>query len=453
MQAINPEHLILAWIFLKPARADEIFASLQSKHFAAVVNADAFDKAKAIHGKGQKADPFSVAQAMETDDSFNYLLSLCNIPVGQNLDAVIDAVKEQGAKTRLKVALESALLSMQESQTYADAYLNAKKAIDGLSDNETQDQDAQLMRELLPDYVAELQRRSSGDDALMGLSTGFRDLDKILNGLKPGNLIIVAGGPSMGKSTFALNIAQHNALKCGKYVVVFSMEMFSADITDKLVSADTGVFLNRIQSGEVVGDSRDMDKLTKSILNLKQSKLWLDTRGALTLDQLRSSCFRIKAKHGLDLVIVDYIGIMRGEGNGRYEQITSLSNGLQRLSRDLGIPVIVLSQLSRGVESRSDKRPVMSDLRESGAIEQDADVILFPYRDCHYDEKSRMKSGAFEVAEIIVAKNKMGKRETAYMIWQGSMSRFVDDNTGTDWKLVQAEKPKEENQKPKRGMI
>lgn len=447
MMGQNAEQLLLAWLFLKPARADEIFSALSAKHFATAIHADAFDKARQINGKGQSPDPFSVSQAMTATDSFNYLLSLCRLSIGNNLDAVIDAVKEQGARSRLKVALESVMLDIGTGKPYQELYQDARKALEALDAEQPSDDGARPMSEYLPDYVNELRRRSGDTGQLMGLSTGFRDLDKILNGLKPGNMIVVAGRPSMGKSTFALNVAAHNALNCGKSVVVFSMEMFAGDIIDKLVSADTGVFLSKLQSGDVVEDERDMDRVSRSILRIKESRLWLDTRGALTLDQVRSACFRAKARQGLDLVVVDYIGIMRGEGSGRYEQITELSNGLQRLSRDLGCPVMVLSQLSRNVESRTDKRPVMSDLRESGAIEQDADVILFPFRDAHYNESSMMRCGDAEVAEVIVAKNKMGKRESAFLIWQGGMSRFCDDNSGVDWR--QAGEPA----KPKRGMM
>ncbi len=446
---MNPEHLILAWLFLQPTRADEIFARLQQRHFASAFNGQAFSVAREIHGKGHTPDPYSVAQSMESSEAFDALMGMCDLPIGKNLDAVIDAVKKQGQKTKLKIALETAMLDLDKAPTAEDAYRSVKASIEAIGDDSAQDDGATLIGNLLPGYVQELQRRSSGGGELMGLSTGFRDLDKILCGLKPGNMIVIAGRPSMGKSTFAINIAQHNAIACCKSVVLFSMEMFAGDITDKIVSADTGVFLSKIQSGDVVENERDMAAVANSITRLKSAKLWIDTRGALSLDQVRSSCFRIQRKHGLDLVVVDYIGLMRGEGNGRYEQITGLSNGLQRLSRDLGIPVIVLSQLSRGVETRPDKRPVMSDLRESGAIEQDADVILFPYRDAYYDEDSRMRCGDADVAEIVVAKNKMGARASAYLIWQGSMSRFVDDNSGADWKSIGTESPKA---KAKRGM-
>lgn len=434
----NPEQLLLAWVFLKPKQADEIFSRVQPTHFATAVNAEAFEKAREIHAKGQTPDPFSVAQLMTSGEAFNYLLSLCNIPLMQNLDAVIDSVKDLGARTRLRIALESSIRSLDEHTTFQDAYTAAKTALDNLTDTQQDEEGPRLVKDMLPDYVAELQRRSmTADGELMGLSTGFPSLDRILNGLKPGNMIVVAGRPSMGKSTFALNIAHHNA-KAGKSVVVFSMEMFEGDLNDKFVSADSGVFLDRLQSGEAVGDERAMTSVTKAIKALHGAKLWMETKGALTVDQVRSGSFRIKRKHGLDLVVIDYLGLMRGEGKGRYEQVTAISNGLQRLSRDLGIPVIVLSQLSRNLESRPDKRPVMSDLRESGAIEQDADVILFPYRDAYYNPSTPYKSDDREISEIIVAKNKMGQRgATAYLVWQGNMSRFIEDTSGTDWKALQ----------------
>lgn len=445
---MNPEHLLLAWLFLKSSRSDEIFSRINPSQIGDAFIAEAFEAARKVSDKGQRPDPFSVSQQMD-GDRFDDLMKFCDLPLSENLDAVIESVIDRGARKRLKTALELALRSVDEQDTFEDALNSSVSALEGIQDASQCDDTTKHVKATLGDYVKELERRSDNSGQLLGLSTGFEDLDEVLKGLRNGNMIVVAGRPSMGKSTFALNIATHNALK-GKSVLVFSMEMGEIDLNDKFVSSISGAFLNLIQSGDITMDEHAgwMAKVSQAITDLQRSKLHLDTRGGLSMDQVRAACFKVKRKSGLDLVVIDYLGLMRAKGS-RYEAVTELSNGVQRLSRDLQVPVIVLSQLSRGVEGRPDKRPTMSDLRESGAIEQDADVILFPYRDAYYHENSPYKSGD-DIAEVIIAKNKMGERKSVYLKWQGNRSRFVDDDSGIDWKDYVEIK---EKQPKRRGMF
>ena len=449
---MNAEQLLLAWLFLRPERADEILGRITSKQIGDSFVGEAIEAAGKVVNKGQRPDPFSVSEQMD-GERFDDLMRFCDLPLTENLDAVIESVIDRGSRMRLKTALELALRGVDEKDTYEDALNASLSALEGVQDLSQCDDTTKHVKATLGDYVKELERRSDNSGQLLGLSTGFDDLDEVLKGLRNGNMIVVAGRPSMGKSTFALNIATHNALR-GKSVLVFSMEMGEIDLNDKFVSSISGAFLNLIQSGDITMDEHSgwMAKVSQAITDLQRSKLHLDTRGGLSMDQVRAACFKVKRKSGLDLVVIDYLGLMRAKGS-RYEAVTELSNGVQRLSRDLQVPVIVLSQLSRGVEGRPDKRPTMSDLRESGAIEQDADVILFPYRDAYYHENSPFKDGNEEISEVIIAKNKMGERKSVYLKWQGNRSRFINDNSGIDWKNVREPEPKKEEKQVRKGFF
>lgn len=447
---MNAEQLLLAWLFLRPERADEILSRITSKQISDGLVGEAIEAARKVVNKGQRPDPFSVSEQMD-GERFDDLMRFCDLPLTENLDAVIESVIDRGSRMRLKTALELALRGVDEKDTYEDALNASLSALEGIQDASQCDDTTRHVKATLGDYVKELERRSDSSGQLLGLSTGFDDLDAVLKGLRNGNMIVVAGRPSMGKSTFALNIATHNALR-GKSVLVFSMEMGEIDLNDKFVSSISGAFLNLIQSGDIVADEKWMARVSQAITDLQRSKLHVDTRGGLSMDQVRAACFKVMRKSGLDLVVIDYLGLMRAKGS-RYEAVTELSNGVQRLSRYLQVPVIVLSQLSRGVEGRPDKRPTMSDLRESGAIEQDADVILFPYRDAYYHENSAFKDGNDEISEVIIAKNKMGERKSVFLKWQGNRSRFVNDDSGIDWKNVREPEPKKEEKQVRKGFF
>ncbi|MFM2288701.1 MAG: hypothetical protein RL684_1844 [Pseudomonadota bacterium] len=275
---------------------------------------------------------------------------------------------------------------------------------------------------LLPALIDKIDEWHSNPDALRGLATGFTDFDRRTGGLRPGDLVIIAGRPSMGKTTLAVNIAEYAAINPEKpaSVAIFSMEMPSEQLLTRMLSSIGGVPLNSIRSGQI--SDEDWVRVTAATSQLSAASIFIDETPGLTPTELRARARRVKREHGLGLVVVDYLQLMQvpGTKENRATEIAEISRGLKALAKELEVPVIALSQLNRGVEQRQEKKPVMSDLRESGAIEQDADMILLIYREEVYD-KNTPKRG---IAEIDLAKHRNGETGPFMLTFQGQYSRF-----------------------------
>jgi replicative DNA helicase len=283
--------------------------------------------------------------------------------------------------------------------------------------------------------IDELYNREGGSD-ITGIATGFIDLDKQTSGLQKGDLVIVAGRPSMGKTAMALNIAENVALNEGLPVVVFSMEMSGAQLATRLLGSVGRVDQSRMRTGKLSDD--EWPRVTDAIARLSNTQILIDETGSLTCLELRARARRIARNYGgtLGMVVVDYLQLMSGSTGGSSEnratEISEISRSLKSLAKELQCPVVALSQLNRGLEQRPNKRPVMSDLRESGAIEQDADLILFIYRDEVYHPDTTTDKG---VAEVIIGKQRNGPIGTVRLSWQGQFTKFdnLAANTGTSY--------------------
>jgi replicative DNA helicase len=267
------------------------------------------------------------------------------------------------------------------------------------------------------DRVDELFHKKS---AITGVATGFSDFDDRTAGLQPSDLIIVAGRPSMGKTAFAVNIAEHAAIKDKMSVAVFSMEMPGEQLAMRMMSSLGRIDQHKVRTGKLRDE--DWPRLTSAVEIMKDAKLFVDDTPALTPAELRARCRRLAREYGLDLIIVDYLQLMQvpGTKENRATEISEISRSLKAMAKELRVPVVALSQLNRSLEQRPNKRPVMSDLRESGAIEQDADVIVFIYRDEVYDEDSADKG----IAEIIIGKQRNGPIGTVKLAFLGQYTRF-----------------------------
>ncbi|MCS6947933.1 MAG: replicative DNA helicase, partial [Steroidobacteraceae bacterium] len=277
---------------------------------------------------------------------------------------------------------------------------------------------------LMPGLIDQIDQWYSNPNTLRGLPTGFDELDKKTGGLRPGDLIIIAGRPSMGKTTLAINMAEYAALKAEvkASVAIFSMEMPADQLMTRMLSSIGRVSLSHIRSGQIT--ESDWPRITGAANQLSAAKIYIDETPALTPTDLRARARRIKREHGLDLIVVDYLQLMQvpGTKENRATEIAEISRSLKALAKEVAAPVIALSQLNRGVEQRADKKPVMSDLRESGAIEQDADIIMLIYREEVYD-KNTTKRG---IAEIDIAKHRNGETGTFVLTFQGQYTRFVN---------------------------
>ena len=259
--------------------------------------------------------------------------------------------------------------------------------------------------------------------AVTGVPTGFKDLDGYLSGLQPSDFVLVAARPSMGKTAFVLNVAENVAIKQGITTAIFSLEMSNVQLVNRMLSLESTVDADKLRKGRL--DSSDWGKLIEGADSIAKSHLIIDDTPGISISELRSKCRKYKMENDLGLVIIDYLQLMSGSGrrsDNRQQEISDISRALKALARELNVPVVTLSQLSRAVEQRPDHRPMLSDLRESGAIEQDADVVMFLYRDDYYNKDTDIKG----IAEIIIAKQRNGPIGTVKMAWIPEQTRFAD---------------------------
>jgi len=341
---------------------------------------------------------------------------IANFISDAGLNNYYKAIRRDSQGAKLVTKLTGLAVMAAEHGNYPD---KMEKVLNTLAELQEPDQKGVVdLKTNLKGFLNELDRRQSlkGMD---GLATGFTQLDKRLNGLGKGNLIIIAGRPSMGKTTFALNISDHNAM-AGKTVLFFSREMTSSELIDKSIANLSGVSLKSIKSGNL--NESEWPLISQAVSNFQDKNLFID-ESSLTVQQISITAKKKKMREGLDLIVIDYLQLMDGKGDNRTAQIGSITRGLKALAKELEIPIILLSQLSREVEKRPDKRPMMSDLRDSGEIEQDADIIMFVYRDEVYYEDDAMNKG---FAEILIRKFRNGEIGNEILCTDLSKSKFMD---------------------------
>lgn len=279
------------------------------------------------------------------------------------------------------------------------------------------------IRQVVMNAMDKIEKASKSDGNVTGIATGFIDLDFRTAGMQPSDLILVAARPSMGKTAFVLNIAQHVAFKLNQTVAIFSLEMSKEQLVNRLFSLESRVDSQHLRTGKL--SDAEWEKLIESAGVIGQSNLIIDDTPGISISELRSKCRKYKLEHDLKLIIIDYLQLMSGSGRGsdsRQQEISDISRSLKALARELNVPVVALSQLSRAVEQRPDHRPMLSDLRESGAIEQDADVVMFIYRDDYYNKDTEKKG----IAEIIIAKQRNGPIGTVELVWLPDYTKFAN---------------------------
>jgi len=353
-----------------------------------------------------------------------YLSTLAqNTPSVANIKAYAEIVRERSVFRQLiRISGEIGESAFNtEGRNSAEVLDLAEQKVFKISENNSRGrQGFQSITSLLPKVVERIDQLHESGGSITGLSTGFKDLDNMTSGLQPADLIIVAGRPSMGKTSFAVNIAENIAISTEKAVAIFSMEMPSDALVLRILSSLGRVDQTKVRNGRL--DDDDWPRLTSTMNLLSEAKLFIDDTPALTPTELRSRARRLKREHDLGVIVIDYLQLMQvaGTSENRTNEISEISRSLKALAKELNVPVIALSQLNRSLEQRPNKRPVMSDLRESGAIEQDADLIMFIYRDEVYNEDSPEKG----VAEIIIAKQRNGPIGTARLTFMGKYTRF-----------------------------
>ena len=428
--SVEAEQALIGGVMLVGEAYDRITGRVRPDDFHRREHQLIFRAVAELKEKAKPSDPISVAEHLdrqhwlEEAGGLPYLVELANnTPGAAGIVAHADIIRDKAVLRQLLDAGTAIvdniyrpegrstreLLNLAEEQVFRISQ-QGEKAAGGF----------QSMREMLGEAYRTIEQRFNNPADVTGLSTGFTDFDKMTSGLHPGDLVIIAARPSMGKTAFSMNIAEYASIRSGQPVAVFSMEMSSIQLTMRVLSSLCRIDQGRLRSGNL--DDTEWTRLADHLKMISQAKLFVDDTPALSPAEMHGKARRLKREHGLGLIVVDYLQLMQvpGSNENRTNEISTISRGLKAMAKDLGVPVIALSQLNRGVEQRADKRPMMSDLRESGSIEQDADLVAMLYRDEYYNPESADKG----VAELIVTKQRNGPTGTVRLTFRGQYTRF-----------------------------
>ena len=340
-----------------------------------------------------------------------------------NLSAYIKIVKEKSILRKLIKASTSIIEDSYNKQGEVENVLEgAEKRIFDIAEKRTTS-DFEPLNVVLERGFVEIERIFNNKGEITGVGSGFIDLDAKTSGFQKGDMVLIAARPSMGKTTFALNIAEHAALREGKSVVVFSLEMSKEQLAYKLLCSEANVDMLKLRTGAL--EDKDWENIARATGPLSKAKIYIDDTAGVTVMEMRSKCRRLKLEYGIDLIVIDYLQLMSGSSSeSRQQEVSEISNEISRsikaLAKEMECPVIALSQLSRAPEQRADHRPMLSDLRESGSIEQDADLVMFLYRDEYYNKETEDTN----IAECIIAKQRNGPVGTVKLAWLGQYSKF-----------------------------
>jgi replicative DNA helicase len=428
--SVEAEQAVLGGVFLDKEAWDKIAERVREEDFYRRDHRIIFRAISQLNNEGQPYDIVTVAEWLENhqllDESggMRNLAALAeNTPSASNISAYADIVRKRSILRQLVSATSNIndTIFNPQGQSSEQILEFAEQTVFEIAEQEDRGRKSYQNISVYTETVMEMmQERAESKNPISGIRTGYHDLDSITAGFQRADLIIIAGRPAMGKSALAVNIAETAAIKDKLSVAIFSMEMQAEQLTTRIMSSLANINQNKVRTGQLDGD--DWIRFTSTVGILQKTKMFIDDTPALTPAELRARCRRISREHGLDLVVVDYLQMMQVSGTteNRATEISEISRSLKSMAKELNIPVIALSQLNRSLESRQDKRPVMSDLRESGAIEQDADVIIFIYRDEVYDDESSDKG----MAEIIISKQRNGPIGKLKLAWRGQYTRF-----------------------------
>uniref|UniRef100_A0A0Q9YG87 Replicative DNA helicase n=1 Tax=Candidatus Berkiella cookevillensis TaxID=437022 RepID=A0A0Q9YG87_9GAMM len=428
--SIEAEQAVLGGLMLDDKAWDRIADKLSEDHFYRRDHRLIYQAMIKLKSEGQPLDVITVSETLqkleqlEAAGGLSYLGDLAkNTPTAANIVAYADIVSERSILRELievgsNIADNSFNTLGRSSLEILD---EAEKQVFDISQRRSRGAGPQSIRHVVATALDHIEKRSHNKAAITGVATGFTDFDKMTAGLQAGDLVIIAGRPSMGKTVLGINIAEHAALKGDKTVLVFSMEMPNEAIAMRLLSSLGRLDQNKLRTGNL--NEQDWQRVTSAVSLLSKTKIYIDDSAALSPMELRARARRVaKENPDLGLIVIDYLQLMRGSnaGENRTAEISEISRSLKALAKELSVPVIALSQLNRSLEQRPNKRPVMSDLRESGAIEQDADLIVFIYRDEVYNEDSPDKG----TAEIIIGKHRNGPIGMVRLTFLGQFTKF-----------------------------
>ena len=427
--SVESEQSILGSIILDKDAMITVSETINSGDFYKEAHKIIYESMLRLNSNNEPIDLITLIEELRKEGhldnvgGISYLTSLSTIvPTTSNVKYYANIVKEKSVMRQLiKASNEIINLGYGGSTDVQEILDKAEKNIFDISQEKSGDE-IKPINLVLQDAYDMIESLYTNKSEVTGITTGFADLNKKINGLQRTDLILVAARPAMGKTAFSLNLVQNAALKGDASVAVFSLEMSKEQLVQRMLSAQSNVELSKIKTG-TLGES-DWPRIIDAMAVLSESNIFIDDTPGIKISEIRSKCRRLKIEKGLDLILIDYLQLMEGEGKNenRQQEIAKISRSLKILAKELNCPVVALSQLSRSPELRKDHRPILSDLRESGSIEQDADIVMFLYRDEYYHDDSEKKN----IGEVIVAKNRHGETGTVELVWFGQVQKFAD---------------------------
>lgn len=427
--SIDAEQSVLGAMMTDKEAINAAVEIISGEDFYKEANREIFEATLVLFNKNEPVDLITLSEelkrrgTLENIGGVTYLANLSSgVATTANTKYYAKIIHEKSILRRLISSSNEIMGKAYEDSEEVDLIIEqAEKNIFDITQGAHKQGFSPIDKVLLSSF-AKIEEMAANKGGLTGLTTGFTDVDNKLSGLQKSDLVLLAARPSMGKTAFGINIATNTALKAGAKVAVFSLEMSKEQLVQRMISATAHVDLQKIISGNLVED--EWLQIINSMGPLSQANVYIDDTAGISLTEMKAKCRRLKIEKGLDLVVIDYLQLMQlgGRQENRQQEISSISRGLKGLAKEMECPVIALSQLSRAPELRSDHRPILSDLRESGAIEQDADVVLFLYRDEYYNEDSEKKN----IGELIIAKHRNGPTGLVELVWKKEFTKFLN---------------------------
>ena len=433
-QSLDAEKAVLGSAFLSKTALQKICDELTSEHFYSEANGKIFEVLQELNNEGKPIDitivtnKLSDKKILSQVGNVEYLSEIIDsVPSASNVDYYINIVKEKMVGRKIiETATEIANDAYVSEDSIYDVLDNAEMKMLRIG-NMRRVSEFQKIQDVAFREQQNLEKLAEQGSDITGLATGFYEFDKLTAGLQPSQFIIIAARPAMGKTAFILNIATNAAINSDKAVAVFNLEMSAEQLANRILQSQGQINGNKMRTGKL--EHNDWKRLNEAISKLSDANLYLDDTPGITVGEIRSKCRRLaNSDKGLGLVVIDYLQLVSGPLNSagsRQQEVSDISRSLKTMALELGVPVIAAAQLSRAVESREDKRPIMSDLRESGSIEQDADIVSFLYRDDYYNKEKRREDNA-SITEFIIGKNRSGPTSTIELLFKKDTSTFVN---------------------------
>ncbi|CDE08876.1 replicative DNA helicase [Bacillus sp. CAG:988] len=430
---IEAEQSVLGSMFLSKYALQQACETLTPDSFYLASNAKIFSCIQSLAEKDVPIDLTTVTAALKNSNLLSevggveYLSEILNIvPTAANIDSYIKIVEDDAIRRKLiETATNICSMGYESDRSVSETLDQAEQKILTVVKNR-RTSEFKSIQNVLFKAQEDLERLAETKNDITGIPTGWIDIDRATTGLHENELIIIAARPAMGKTAFALNLATSVAINTGKTVAVFNLEMSAEQLATRMLSSLGQVELNKLRTGNLLND--DWKRVNEAISQLSGAKMYIDDTPGINIGEIRSKCRRLASSDdGLGLVIIDYLQLISGVGNyggNRQQEVSDISRALKVMAMELQIPVVALSQLSRSVETREDKRPIMSDLRESGSIEQDADIVSFLYRDDYYNKESKT-SDSTSISEFIIGKNRSGSTTTIDLLFKRDMATFL----------------------------